>query len=114
MGSRFERRAIVQVNLPGRLIHLTPETTARPAPDLPEVVVVGAWCPNGRAALSAANDLALALLTSEVERLGRRPLAAAIIDPRKAWHQAAVAVEGRFLNELGEHLAGLAGQDRYR
>lgn len=109
-----ERAAVVQVDLPGRLIRITPDLKADGAPSAPDVLVVVAWCPGGRATAFTADDEALSELNSEVERLGRETLSAAVFDPAGAWHLAAVSVVGDGLDELGARLASYAKQDRYR
>lgn len=109
-----ERAAVVQVDLPGRLILVARDAAAEPAPNYPGVLVVVAWCPKGRATTFAANDRALSDLRYEVGRLGRKAMPAAVLDPAGAWRLAGVAVEGEGLEDLGAALASCARQDRYR
>lgn len=109
-----ERAAVVQVDLTGRLIRLTPGRTPVSAPDIPALLVVAGWCPKGRATVFTDNNEALSELASQVERVGRKALPAAVFDPAAAWHLAAVAIEGEGLDDLGTRLATYALQDRYR
>jgi len=51
-----ERAAVVQVDLPGRLIRLTPGPKPHRAPDAPALLVVTGWCPKGRATAFTDNN----------------------------------------------------------
>ena len=109
-----ERAAVVQVDLPGRRIRLTPDRKAASVPDAPELLVVAGWCPKGRATAFTDNNKAIGELASKVNKLGRKALPAAVFDPAASWHLAAVAIEGEGLDDLGTRLAAFALQDRYR
>jgi len=109
-----ERAAVVQVDLPGRRIRLTPDRKAARGPDAPDLLVVTGWCPKGRATAFTDNNRAIGEIVSQVNKLGRKALPAAVFDPAASWHLAAVAIEGGGLDDLGTRLASYALQDRYR
>jgi len=109
-----ERAAVVQVDLSGRRIRLTPDPKATSAPDAPELLVVAGWCPKGRATAFTDNNKAIGQLASKVNKLGHTALPAAVFDVAATWHLAAVAIEGGGLDRLGTRLAAFALQDRYR
>lgn len=111
-GSR--RTAVVEVNLLGGLIRATPDVTAPRRVDEPDVLVVAVKRPKEGATASASEARLLSQLRSEIERVAREPLPAALLDRAGAWRLTAVAVEGGALDELGLRLAALAGVDRYR